>query len=109
MTSTASNSSVQNRMEAKPAFFVALLVFCFLAMLTIVILGAASQDLFQFLLWCSIFFTGLCLVRPLSGRALAGERESFLSSVLVIWVFLMISEAIFVHNQTTASAATWAC
>ncbi len=80
--------------------------FCFLVMLTIVILGAASQDLFQFLLWCSIFFTGLCLVRPLSGRALAGERESFLSSVLVIWVFLMISEAIFVHNQTTARAAT---
>lgn|SRR5271165_999346 len=78
--------------------------FCLIVMVTIVILGGASLDLFQFLLWCAIFFTGLFLARPLSGKALVGERESILSSVLVIWVFLMISEAIFVHNRTTASA-----
>jgi len=79
--------------------------FCFLVMLTIVILGQASWDIFLFLLSCAICFTGLCLVRPLSGRAFAGEKESFLSSVLVIWIFLMISEVIFVHNQSTARAA----
>lgn len=78
--------------------------FCFIVMVTIVILGGASLDLFQFLLWCAIFLAGLFLARPLSGRALAGERGSILSSVLVIWTFLMISEAIFVHNRTTASA-----
>lgn len=78
--------------------------FCFIVMVTIVILGFASLDLFQFLLWCAIFFTGLFLARPLSGRALVGERESILSSALVIWTFLMISEAIFVHNQSTTSA-----
>ena len=81
-----------------------ILGFCFIAMVAIVVLGGASLDLFQFLLWCAIFFSGLFLARPLSGRALVGERESVLPSVLVIWTFLMISEAIFVHNQTTASA-----
>ena len=77
---------------------------CFIAMVAIVVLGGASLDLFQFLLWCAIFFTGLVLARPLSGRALARERESFLCSALVIWTFLMISEAVFVHNQSTARA-----
>lgn len=78
--------------------------FCLVVLVAIVVLGGASLDLFQFLLWCAIFFAGLCLARPLSGRALAGERESILSSALVIWTFLMISEAIFVHSRTTASA-----
>lgn len=82
-----------------------IVVFILLIVLTIALLGAASWDLFQFLLWCAIFFIGLCLARPLSGNIFAGERESFLSSVLVIWIFLMISEAVFVHNQTTARAA----
>ena len=74
-------------------------------MFTIVVVGGASWDLFQFLLGCAIFFTALCLVRPLSGRALTGEREAFLLTALVIWVFLMVSEDIFSHLQTAASAA----
>jgi O-antigen ligase len=80
-------------------------VILFLAVFTIVVLGAASIDLFQFFLGCSIFFIALCLARPLSGRTLAGEREAFLSSALEIWIFLMISQVIFTHPQTTASAA----
>lgn len=76
-----------------------------IALLTIIVLGAASLDLFQFLLGCAIFFTALCLARPFSGRALARERESFLLSALVIWVFLMISQVFFTHPQTTANAA----
>jgi O-antigen ligase len=78
---------------------------CLIAMFTIVVVGGASWDLFQFLLGCAVFFTALCLARPLSGRALTGEREAFLLSALVIWVFLMVSEAMFSHHQTTASAA----
>jgi O-antigen ligase len=84
---------------------VGLFGICSIALLTIVVLGAASVDLFQFLLGCSIFFTALCLARPLSGRAIAGEREALLFGALVIWVFLMISEVMFSHFQRTASAA----
>lgn len=78
---------------------------CFTAVATIVLLSLASWDLFAFLLGCSIFFAALCLARPMSARALAGEREAFLLSVLVMWVFLMVSEGIFTHVQSTASAA----
>jgi O-antigen ligase len=76
-----------------------------LAVFTIVVLSLASWDFFSFLLGGSIFFAALFLARPLSGRAFAGEREAFLLSALVIWVFLMVSEAIFTHVQSTASAA----
>jgi O-antigen ligase len=76
-----------------------------LAAFTIVFLSLSSWDLFSFLLGCSIFFAALFVVRPVSGRAFAGEREAFLLSTLVLWVFLMVSEAIFTHVQTTASAA----
>ncbi len=82
-----------------------LLGICALAVVTIAMMGFASEDLFTFLLACAVFFTALCLARPLSGRAFAGEREAFLLATLVIWVFLMISETIFSHAQTTASAA----
>ncbi len=74
-------------------------------MFTIVVLGFASEELFIFLLGCAIFFTALCLALPLSGRAIAGERAAFLLAGLVIWVFLMVSESIFSHSQSTASAA----
>jgi O-antigen ligase len=76
-----------------------------IAVFTAVALALSSWDLFAFLFGCSIFFTALCLVRPLSARALAGEREAFLLSALVLWMFLMVSEAIFTHVQSTASAA----
>ncbi len=76
-----------------------------LALFTIVALSLASWDFFSFLLGCSIFFAALFAARPLSGRAFAGEREAFLLSTLVLWVFLMVSEAIFTHVQSTASAA----
>src|ERR1700690_1613907 len=75
-----------------------------IALFTIVALAFSSADFLQFLFWCSLFFTALWLARPLSRRALARERDSFLSANLVIWVFLMISGAVFIHNQTTASA-----
>jgi O-antigen ligase len=80
---------------------------CAIALLTVLVLLVAgiSWNFFFFLLACAIFVTLLCIARPLSGRALAGERESVLLGTLVIWVFLMVSEAIFIHNQTTQSAA----
>jgi hypothetical protein len=80
---------------------------CAIATLTIVVfsLAGTSWNFFFFLLACAIFATLLCVARPLSGRALAGERESVLLGTLVIWVFLLVSEAIFIHNQTTQSAA----
>src|SRR5580693_4904704 len=76
-----------------------------LAVFTVGVLLLASWDLFSFLLGCSIFLAALFVARPLSGRALAGEREAFLLPALVLWVFLMVSEAIFTHVQSTASAA----
>jgi O-antigen ligase len=78
---------------------------CAIAVFTVVVLGLASIDLFQFLLGCAIFFAALILARPLSGRTIAGERAAFLSSALVIWVFLMVSEVMFSHPQSTATAA----
>lgn len=76
-----------------------------IALFTIVLLALSSWDLFQFLLGCAIFFAALCLARPLSGRAFVGEREAFLLAALAIWVFLMVSQAMFSHVQSTASAA----
>jgi len=76
-----------------------------IALFTIVALAFSSADFLQFLSWCAIFFIALWLARPLSGRAFAGDIVSFLSANLVIWIFLMISGAVFIHNQTTASAA----
>src|SRR5215469_10823213 len=80
----------------------------FLTIATVVafMLGGVSESFLQFLVVCSIFFVLLLFARPLSGRALAGKRDSVLSSTLVIWVFLMVSEAVFVHNQSTDSAAS---
>ncbi len=80
---------------------------CAIAAVTVLVLSLAgiSSNFFFFLLACAIFVTLLCMARPLSGRALAGERESVLLGTLVIWVFLMVSETIFTHNQTTQSAA----
>ncbi len=78
---------------------------CFIALVTIVVLGFASEELFTFLLGCAIFFTALCVALPLSGRAIAGKRAAFLLGSLVIWWFLMVSEAMFSHSQSTASAA----
>jgi O-antigen ligase len=79
-------------------------LFC-IAAFTIVALALSSADFLQFVFWCGVFFTALWLARALSRRALAGDRGNFLSASLVIWIFLMISGAIFIHNQTTASAA----
>src|SRR5271170_5827846 len=79
---------------------------CSIAVLTIVVLSLASWDLFSFLLGCAIFFTALCMARPLSGTAFVGAREAILLAVLVIWIFLMVSETIFSHFQTTAAAAS---
>jgi len=75
-----------------------------IAAFTIVALAFSSVDFLQFLFWCAVFFTALWMARPLSRRAFVGERNSFLYANLIIWVFLMISGAVFIHNQTTASA-----
>jgi O-antigen ligase len=84
-----------------------ILGICLVAVLTVFVIafGGASWNFFFFLAVCAIFVTLLCVARPLSGKAHAGERESVLLGYLVIWVFLMVSEAIFIHNQTTQSAA----
>jgi O-antigen ligase len=78
-----------------------------ITLFTIVALAFTDPEwnLFQFLFGCAIFFTALCLARPFSGRASLAEKEAFLSSALVIWWFLMVSEAMFSHAQSTASAA----
>jgi hypothetical protein len=76
-----------------------------IALLTIVALSPSSWEYFQFLLGCGLFFTALFLAAPLSKRVLIRERGAFLSAALVIWVFLMVSEAMFSHVQSTASAA----
>jgi O-antigen ligase len=80
---------------------------CAIALLAtvVMVLAGASWDLFYFLLVSAIFFGALCFARPLSGRALSGNRETFLFGGLVIWTFLMVSEIAFTHNQTTESAA----
>jgi len=78
-----------------------------IAMISVIVLVMAgvSWELFSFFLVTAIFFAALCVARPLSGRTVAGARESFLSANLVIWIFLMVSGVVFIHNQTTASAA----
>jgi O-Antigen ligase len=86
-------------------FFTGIFVVLSIALFTILALGLTSWDLFQFLLGCGLFFGALCLARPLSGRAVVGEKKAFLAPVLVIWLFLAVSEAIFSHFQSTASAA----
>src|SRR5215467_816761 len=80
---------------------------CLLAIFTVEVisLGGVSESFLQFLVVCSVFFVLLVFVRS-SGKTLLRERESVLSSTLVIWVFLMVSEAVFVHNQSTDSAAS---
>ncbi len=85
-----------------------ILGLCFIAICTVVglILGGVTWDFIQFLVVCSIYAVLLMFARPLSGRVLGGRRESVLSGTLIVWVFLMVSEAVFVHNQSTASAAS---
>jgi O-antigen ligase len=80
---------------------------CTIAAVTFValIVAGASWELFTLLLASLIFFTLLAIARPFSGAALAGERKSFLSATLVVWMFVMVSEAIFTHNQTAQSAS----
>jgi len=81
---------------------------CSIAMFTfgvLIVLGA-SWPLFFFFLSCAIFVTSLVMARPLSGTAITGGKTSFLSATLVIWIFLMVSEAIFTHNQTAGSAVS---
>lgn len=85
--------------------FLTAVAVLFVALFTIIALLLSTWDLFQFLLGCAVFFTALCFIRPLSGRSYLGSREAFLVAALVIWVFLMISQVIFTHPQTTASAA----
>src|SRR5262245_9307565 len=95
------------RTRSWPSVVRAILAVCAIAIaaaMVIAVAGASLNFLF-FLFWCTIFVASLYLARPLSGRAVAGERESVLLAYLVIWAFLMISEAVFTHNQTTHSAA----
>jgi O-antigen ligase len=81
---------------------------CCLAIFTFVglMLGGITDDFIQFLFVCSIYAVVLMFARPLSGRVIGQRRESILLGTLVIWVFLMVSEAVFVHNQSTGSAAS---
>jgi O-antigen ligase len=80
-------------------------IVCLVAFFSIVVLALSSLDLLQFLFGCTLFFLGLCLARPFSGRVSIAEREAFLMAALVIWAFLMVSESMFSHFQTTENAA----
>jgi len=105
MTATTLVYPVQTRRW--PSVLRAILAVCAIAIAAamVIAVAGASLNFFVFLFWCTIFVASLYLARPLSGRAVAGERESVLLAYLVIWAFLMISEAVFTHNQTTQSAA----
>lgn len=85
-----------------------ILLVCSIALFTIVALsvtaGLISWDFLRFLFASALFVTGLCVAPPLAGTTLISSRKSFLTLTLVIWVFLMVSEGIFVHFQTTQSA-----
>jgi O-antigen ligase len=107
MSGTASTYPLRSTWRRNPVFRGVIGVFgiCTIALFTIVVLTLVSWDLFQFFLGCAIFFAALCIARPLSGRALAGDKKAFFSGALVIWVFLIASETLFTHFQTTADAA----
>jgi O-antigen ligase len=104
MTSAILTYPIRTLWKGRRGFLVVFGV-CFIALFTIGVLALASWDLFQFLLGCALFFIALCCARPLSGTSSVREKEAFLAAALVIWVFLMISQVIFTHPQTTASAA----
>lgn len=82
--------------------------FCAIALLAFIVLVVlgASWPLVFFFLASTLFVTSLVMARPFSGSAIAGDKASFLSSILVIWIFLLVSEAIFTHNQTAGSAVS---
>lgn len=83
---------------------------CGIALLTVGVLALASTkliswDLFIFLTASATFASLLFLARPVSKSAILSRRKAFLSSALVIWLFVMTSEGIFVHAGSTAGAA----
>lgn len=90
------------------AIYRPILLVCAVALFTIVTLsvtaGLISWDFLWFLFASALFMTCLCVARPLSGTARVASEQSFLTSTLVIWVFLMISEGIFVHASDTNRA-----
>lgn len=84
-------------------------IVCSLALAVALVLGfgggsLVSWDLVIFLVASTAFTVALCIAPRLSGAAFVGERESFLSSTLMIWTFVMISEGIFVHFGSTGGA-----
>jgi len=85
-----------------------ILLVCAIALFTVVTLvvaaGFISFDFLWFLFACTVFVTALCVASPLAGSTLISSRRSFLTLTLVIWIFLMISEGIFVHPSDTSSA-----
>jgi O-antigen ligase len=85
-------------------------VVCGIAVFTFAALGVifanlVSWDLFIFLLAAAIFLGLLFLARPLSKSTLVSGKQAFLSASLVIWLFLMTSEGIFIHSGSTAGAS----
>jgi len=86
-----------------------LIVTAFLALFALVALSVAAGDMlgfFSFLLPCTVFLLLLCMARPMSGAALVGDQRALLSASLVIWTFLLVSEAVFSHPGTTEQAVS---
>src|SRR5215471_18914043 len=81
---------------------------CSVALLTTFVLlfvgGMISWDFLLFLLISALFVAALGMARPFSGTTLASENRTLLSGSLVVWIFLMVSEGIFIHPSTTSSA-----
>ncbi len=68
--------------------------------------GLVSWDFLSFLVACTMFVSALVMARPFFGAAAIADKKAFLSSTLMIWIFLMASEGIFVHAGSTSSAAS---
>ena len=85
-------------------------VVCGIALVTTGVLTFASGnliswDLFTFLLASAAFAGLLFVAQPISKSMVVSGKKAFLSSALVILLFVMTSEGIFVHAGSTAGAA----
>jgi O-antigen ligase len=80
------------------------ILLCLIGLTTVLVLGLAPEGLMSGELLTFLFASTIFVILLVGARA-GFQLKSFLSSALVIWLFLMVSEAIFVHLITTESAA----
>lgn len=106
MTTAILNRSFQivERHERVLRWLMCASALIFLCLVGIIFSGFASWDLLTFLFASAIFVAALCMVRPYSGASALSDRRVFFSATLVIWIFLLLSEGIFVHFGSTNTA-----